>query len=98
MTKFVLQKNKCPKCGLYYNALIEGSAIVNQCKCEKQALSHFLKNAQNAAYNLVVKHGHEIKKNDVRLKIMLYEETKHLPDYEREKLVDKIWREIKKII
>lgn len=60
-------------------------------------LSYFLQNALNAAYSLIAKHGHEIKKNDVRLKIMLYEETKHFPDYEREKLVDKIWREIKKI-
>jgi len=25
--------NQCPKCGLYYNAIIEGSIPVNQCKC-----------------------------------------------------------------
>ena len=94
-----MKSNTCPKCGLYNNPLIEGSIPVNGCKCkEKLPLSHFLKNARNAAYSLVVKHGHEIKKQDVRLKIMLYEETKFFPDYDREKLVDKIWREIKKII
>ncbi len=66
-------------------------------KAMTKPLSHFLQNARNAAYSLVVKYTPEIMKRDVRLKIMLYEETKHLPDYEREKLVDKIWKEIKKI-
>lgn len=93
------QSNTCPKCGLYYNPLIEGSIPVNGCKCkEKRPLAYFMGNARNAAYSLVVKYTHEITKRDVRLKIMLYEETKSFPDYDREKLVGKIWREIKKII
>jgi hypothetical protein len=28
-----MKSNTCPKCGLYYNPLIEGSIPVNGCKC-----------------------------------------------------------------
>lgn len=28
-----VKSNICTKCGLYYNPLIEGSILVNKCKC-----------------------------------------------------------------
>lgn len=28
-----MKSNTCPKCGLYYNPIIEGSIPVNRCKC-----------------------------------------------------------------
>ena len=33
----VVKSNTCPKCGLYYNPIIEGSIPVNQCRCKPDA-------------------------------------------------------------
>jgi hypothetical protein len=65
---------------------------------EEMSVECLLDHASDAAHNLLLEYGRDVKKHDVRLRLMLNYRTRVLPEYEREHIVDKVWREIKKAL
>ena len=53
-----------------------------------------IKEIENAANNLFNEYGINIRKHDVRIRIMLNHTTINLNDWDKDKIVDRIWRKI----
>ena len=66
-----MKTNKCPKCGLYYNPIIEGSIPVNGCKCNMKKLKvHIKKKKYLVSFDFESKNK-EIAKTLNRLEMLI---------------------------
>ena len=53
-----------------------------------------IKEIENAANNLINEYGTTIRKHDVRIRIMLNSKTINLNDWDKDKMVNRIWRKV----